>query len=167
MDKLRTISYVVGIVITVSAFSLFLYSFLPHLIDNDQWENLDKKDMSDAELMTEFQSTPAYQAFYERFPDAKEELNNHRHGGELEVGVANFENNIYLKLHLYFNDYDSRVNVNVICDSSNNQEKHADGLFALDFIEQTNCLDLEPTIDTDPLNTHVDERGIVTITPID
>lgn len=168
MGKLRTISYVVGIVIAVSAFSLFLYSFLPHLISNDQWENLDRKDMSDAELMKEFQATPAYQAFYERFPDAKEELNNHNHGGELQVGVANFENNNYLKLHLYFNEYDSRVNVNVNCDSSNSRQgMHADGLFALDFIEQTNCLDLKPSIDPEQTNTLVDENGIITITPRD
>lgn len=148
MSKLKTITYVVGIVIAVSAFSLFLYSFLPHLINNDQWENMESEDMTDEELMVEFQATPAYQAFYERFPDAKEELNNHRHGGELQVGIANFEKNNYLKLHLYFNDYDSRVNVNVNCQSSNNQqEMHADGLFAVDFIKQTNCLNLVPIVD--------------------
>ena len=167
MSKLKTITYVVGIVIAVSAFSLFLYSFLPHLINNDQWENMDREDMTDEELMVEFQATPAYQAFYERYPDAKEELNNHRHGGELQVGIANFEKNNYLKLHLYFNDYDSRVNVNVMCDSSNNQqEMHADGLFAIDFIEQTNCLDLEPIVDRDQPRIIAD-GDVVIINPKD
>lgn len=167
MSKLRTITYVVGIVIAVSAFSLFLYSFLPHLISNDQWENMDRKEMSDVELMKEFQATPAYQAFYERYPDAKEELNNHKHGGELQVGVANFEKNNYLKLHLYFNDYDSRVNVNVMCQSSNNQqEMHADGLFALDFIEQTNCLNLVPIVENKQ-PTIIADGEVVIIQPKD
>ncbi len=167
MSKLRTITYVVGIVIAVSAFSLFLYSFLPHLINNDQWENLDKEDLSDAELMAEFQATPAYQAFYERYPDAKEELNNRRHGGELQVGIANFEKNNYLTLHLYFNDYDNRVNVNVMCDSSNNQqERHAEGLFAIDFIKQTNCLELEPIVDKDQPRIIAD-GDVVIINPKD
>jgi len=144
----------VGISIAISVFVLFLYSFLPHLIQNDQWENIDGMEMSDEELLEEFHATPAYLAFIERFPDAKEELNNHRHGGELQVGIANYEKNNTLRLNLYFNDYDDRINVNVDCQTSNNRDNmHADGLFAIDFIKQTNCLDLEPILTDEPSHT--------------
>lgn len=151
MIPLTKIAYGVGITIAVSVFVLFLYSFLPHLIQNEQWENIDGMGMSDEELLGELQSTPAYIAFLERFPDAKEELNNSRHGGELQVGIANYEKDNYLRLNLYFNSYDDRINVNVSCQSSNNRNNmHADGLFAIEFIKQTNCLDLEPIDSGEP-----------------
>ena len=41
MLTLQKIAYGVGISIAVSVFVLFLYSFLPHLLQNDQWENID------------------------------------------------------------------------------------------------------------------------------
>ena len=154
MLTLQKIAYGVGISIAVSVFVLFLYSFLPHLIQNEQWENIEGMGLSDDELLEEFHATPAYVAFLERYPDAKEELNNHRHGGELQVGIANFEKNNTLRLNLYFNNYDDRINVNVDCQTSNNRENmHADGLFAIDFIQQTNCLDLEPTLTDEPSHT--------------
>ena len=151
MIPLSKIAYCVGITIAVSVFVLFLYSFLPHLIQNEQWENIDGMGMSDEELLEEFHATPAYVAFLERYPDAEEELNNQRSGGELQVGVANYEKNNYLKLNLYFNKYDDRINVNVDCQTSNNRNNlHANGLFAIEFIKQTNCLDLEPIDSGEP-----------------
>ena len=151
MISLTRIAFGVGITIAVSVFVLFLYSFLPHLIQNEQWENIDGMGLSDEELLEEFHATPAYVAFLERYPDAEEELNNHRSGGELQVGVANYEKNNYLKLNLYFNKYDDRINVNVDCQTSNNRDNlHANGLFAIEFIKQTNCLDLEPIDSGEP-----------------
>ncbi len=154
MIPLSKIAYSVGITIAVSVFVLFLYSFLPHLIQNDQWENIDGMGMSDEELLEEFHATPAYVAFLERYPEASEELNNHRSGGELQVGIANYENNNFLKLNLYYNTYDDRINVNVDCQTSNNRDNmHANGLFAIEFIKQTKCLDLEPTLTDEPSHT--------------
>ena len=165
MLTLQKIAYGVGISIAVSVFVLFLYSFLPHLLQNDQWENIDGIGMIDEELLEEFHATPAYVAFLERYPDASEELNNHRHGGELQVGVANYEKNNYLKLNLYYNDYDDRINVNVDCQTSNNRDNlHANGLFAIEFIKQTNCLDLEPSLTDDPSHTVTElPNGVIRI----
>ncbi len=165
MLTLQKIAYGVGISIAVSVFVLFLYSFLPHLLQNDQWENIDGIGMIDEELLEEFHATPAYVAFLERYPDASEELNNHRSGGELQVGVANYEKNNYLKLNLYFNNYDDRINVNVDCQTSNNRDNlHANGLFAIEFIKQTNCLDLESSLTDDPSHTVTElPNGIIRI----
>lgn len=146
MLPLSKIAYGVGITIAVSVFVLFLYSFLPSIIQNEQWKNIDGMNMDDEKLLEEFQATPAYIAFYERFPNATEELNNYRSGGELQIGIANYEKNNYLKLNLYYNNYDDRINVNVDCQTSDNRNNmYADGLFAIEFIKQTNCLNLEST----------------------
>ena len=154
MLTLQKIAYGVGISIAVSVFVLFLYSFLPHLLQNDQWENIDGLQISDEELLEEFHSTPAYIAFLDRFPDASEELNNHRHGGELQVGIANYEKNNFLQLNLYYNDYDDRININVDCQTSHNRDNlHANGLFAIEFIKQTNCLDLESSLSDEESHT--------------
>lgn len=122
-----------------------LYTFLPMMIQNNQWENLDGFNISEEELLKKFQAEPAYLAFYDRFPDASEELNYNRHGGDMQVGAVNFEKNNQLRLHLNYNQYDERINVNVNCDtqSNNSRNMYADGLFAIDFINQTNCLELE------------------------
>ncbi len=164
MFSMQKIAYIVGITIAISVFVLFLYSFLPHIIQNDQWENIDGLKMSDEDLLKEFQATPAYIAFYDRFPDAKEELNNHRHGGELQVGIANLDKGNFLKLNLYYNEYDERINVNVSCETPNNRENmHSDGLFAIDFISQTDCLNLESDGDVDEHTTTVLPNGVIRI----
>lgn len=165
MFSMQKVAYIVGITIAISVFTLFLYSFLPHIIQNDQWERIDGLTMSDEDLLKEFYATPAYVAFYERFPDAKEELNNHRHGGELQVGIANLEKGNFLKLHLYYNDRDERMNVNVSCETPNNRENmHSDGLFAIDFIKQTDCLNLETDSDlVEKHTTTVLPNGLVRI----
>ena len=105
--------------------------------------------MSDEELLKKLKAHPSYAAFYERFPDAKEELRNQRHGGSLQVGVSNFEKNNMLSLNLDFSKHDGQVNASVYCETMNNdynRNLHAEGLFVLDFIENTNCLELESTV---------------------
>jgi len=151
MITLKKITYCVGIGIALSIFVLFLYSFLPHTIQNNAWNNLDTTPLNKEELLKKFQEHPAYAAFYERFPDAKEEINYNKNGnrGELEVGIRNSENGNTLSLHMYYNTYEDRVNVNINCDIQSNERYidrsnlHANGLFTIDFIEQTDCMELE------------------------
>ena len=149
MITLRKITYSVGLGISISMFGLFLYSFLPQLIENNPWVEIGNSFMSDEELLKKLKAHPSYAAFYERFPDAKEELRNHRHGGSLQVGVSNFDKDNMLSLNLVFQRYDGQVNANVYCETmgdERNRNLNAHGLFVLDFIENTNCLELEPTV---------------------
>lgn len=151
MITLRTIAYVVGITIAISAFALFLYSFLPHLIENDQWERLGGADISEEELLKKIQAHDAYIAFYDRFPDAKEDFRYYKHrggSGEMQVGVVNFEKNNSLTLSLNYNDRDEAIYANVRCDTNEEgyRDLRADNLFVIDFINQTNCLERESTI---------------------
>ena len=149
MSILRTIAYFVGLGISISMFGLFLYSFLPTLIANNPWTVIGNMLISDEELLKKLKAHPSYAAFYERFPDAKEELRNPRTSGTLQVGVSNFDKGNTLTLRLDFQKYDGQVNANVSCktmDDERNRNLRAHGLFVLDFIENTNCLELEPTI---------------------
>ena len=129
-------------------FGLFWYTFLPGIIQNNPWAELGGS-LSDEELLKKLKTHPSYTAFYERFPDAKEELQNFRHRGNLEVGVSNFEKNNMLSLKLRFQPYDGQVSASIRCITMNNdydRNLNAEGIFVLDFIENTNCLELEPTI---------------------
>lgn len=155
MITLRTIAYVVGITIAISAFGLFLYSFLPHLIENDQWERIGGENISEEELLKKFQNHNAYIAFYDRFPDAQEDYRHYKYGGgEMQVGVINFEKNNSLTLNLNYNDRDESIYANIRCDTNEdrNRDLRADNLFVMEFIEKTNCLEIESTITNTSLN---------------
>ncbi len=151
MVKLQKIAYGVGISIAVSVFVLFLYSFLPYVIQNNAWDKFDDIDLSQEEMLKKFQDHPAYAAFYERFHDAKEELNYNpkESRATMEVGIRNSENGHAVLLHMYYNEYEERVTANINCELQNvelNSDRlplHANGLFVLDFIEQTECLEFE------------------------
>ena len=155
MERLSKFAIYLGIGIGVTFFILFLIAALPSIIESsvDQWERLDKNDNSEEELRIKFQEHPAYTAMYERFPDAKEEITYHGRGnGNMRVGVMNFENNHQLILDLHYNSYENKVNANAHCNTNFDRHRmNADGLFAEDFILNTNCLDAE--IDKDSIET--------------
>ena len=145
MERLQRIAYYVGIGVVISIFALFLVSALPDIIENSarQWGMLGDAGKSEEALLAMFQKHPAYAAMYERFPDAVEEFVSHENGvGSIEVGAMNFESGSQLKLHLFYHVSSDRVNVNVICmNGALDGPTHIDGLFAEDFIRNTDCLD--------------------------
>ena len=154
MEKLPRFTIYLGIAIGVIVFGMFLYSVLPHMIQNSShdWERtVGGFEESDEKLMDMFTSHPAYLAFYETYPDAKEEFQNRNRGnGNLNVGVMNFETGDQIILDMYYDKWDDRVNVNVRCnimgeEDRRNDNLRADGLFAEDFIRNIDCLNqIEP-----------------------
>lgn len=121
-----------------------------------------------------FKSDPAYLAFYEKYPNAFENFENHRHGGQLTLITGSYgsQQNM-LHFHMYYDSYDERVNLDINCETyyDNRNNLNAHGSFVVKFIEETECLDLKPSeIDEDQdfkPNSHVDERGVITVRPID
>lgn len=157
MEKLSKFAIYLGIGIGITFFVLFMIAALPGIIQNSiqQWEQLDNQSKSEVELKSKFQKHAAYQAMYERFPDAKEEITYHGGGnGNMRVGVMNFETNKQLILDMYYNMYEDRVTANVNCIGNNSEGINTDTLFAEDFIKNTNCLDV-----TDP---NVGSQGMMT-----
>ena len=164
MEKLSKFAIYLGIGIGVTFFSLFLYTALPGIIENsaNQWERLDRSNNSEEELRKKFKKHPAYNAIHERFSEVREELNYHGGGsGNMRVGVMNFENGNQLILNMYYNDYDDRVEAHVNCEIPNSRGMSADGLFAVDFIKNTNCLEVESEI-TDTVAEY-NPDGVVTL----
>ena len=149
MITIKTFTYFIGITIVISTFCLFLYSFLPHLIENDQWERLKGFDMSEEELLKKFQEHEAYIAFYERFPNAQENFRYYNdRGGDIQVGEVNFEKNNTLTMRLNYNEHEDYIDVNVQCDTNEvgYSDFRVDNLFAVDYIKETNCLEIESII---------------------
>ncbi len=101
---------------------------------------------SKEELMAKFTVHPTYIAFYETYPDAKEEFEKHSRGnGNLNVGIMDFETGDQILLDMYYDTWDDRMNVNVRCNMVNDEGRHednlrAEGLFAEDFIRNVDCL---------------------------
>lgn len=155
MVTLKKIAYCIGIGISLSIFVLFLYSALPNMIQNSNWDEFDAIPMNNEGMLETFKEHPAYAAFYERFPDAKEELSyatNSNHS-ELEVGIRNFETGVELVLSMNYNKYNDDVNVHINCNVGNPLELginssslRANGLFVVDFIEYTECLELKTNL---------------------
>lgn len=146
-------------------FFLFLYAALPSIIENsaNQWERLDRSNNSEDELRAKFMEHPAYKAMHERFSDAREEMSYHGGGnGNMRVGVMNIENGNQLILDMYYNNYEDKVGANVHCNVNSPKSMNADGLFAVDFIKNTDCLEIESEI-TDTLVDDYPSEDIMTL----
>lgn len=149
MERLPRFTIYLGISIGVIIFGMFLYSVLPHMIQNsaNDWERaIGNISDSEEKLMAKFTAHPAYIAFYETYPNAKEEFENRSRGnGNLNVGIMDFDTGNQILLDMYYDTWDDRINVNVRCMIVNDEGRHddnlrADGLFAEDFIRNVDCL---------------------------
>jgi len=166
MEKLSKFAIYLGIGMGVTFFVLFLIAALPGIMQNSiqQWEQLDNQSKSEEELKAKFQKHPAYQAMYERFPDAKEEITYHGGGnGNMRVGVMNFETKNQLILDMYYNQYDHRVNANINCVTNNsNLNQGVDSLFVIDYIKNTNCLEIVTASSVDSQGTMTPRSPVIT-----
>ena len=137
MEIAKNIAYGTGITISISMFILFLISFVPHLGDERNLGSLDHE-----EALALLQADPAYVAMYERFPEAVERFtHSERNNGEMEVGVRNPDTAMSLVLRMY--TYAAGIShITVTCeDGAGGHEESVDGLFAVEFIKITDCLE--------------------------
>ena len=137
MEILKNIAYSTGIVIAVSMFILFLVSFIPNL--GNEW---DRNNLDREEALVLLQTQPAYVAMYERFPESVERFTHSEHNnGEMEVGVRNPDTAMSLVLRMYTYG-DGISHMTVACENrTTDHEEFVDGLFAVEFIKTTDCLE--------------------------
>lgn len=151
MERLARFALYLAIGIGITVFGLFLFSILPHIIENSwrDWERLDEGDASSDEIYAKMTAHPAYLAMYEVYPDAKEEFTYiDKWDSRIQVGVMNFETQNKLVLNLDYSEYKSKTDAYVHCDTSEDRPRmSADGLFAEDFIRNTDCLEAAGTAD--------------------
>ena len=151
MERLPRFALYLAIGIGMTVFALFLFSILPFIIENswDEWKRLDKRDMSRDEIYSIMTTHPAYLAMYEMYPDAKEEfVYRDRGDASLQAGVMSFETQNQLILDLDYSTYQDRTRAYVYCNvDEDHRTMSADGIFAEDFIRNTDCLEAAGTAD--------------------
>ncbi len=140
MVMLKSIAYITGITIAIMIFGLILFSFISGMVEQTEYI-----EMTEEEFMERVAEHPAYAAMYERFPDAVEEVNLGKRGGEVSVGHINMDtgNSLVLKMSYYASNshLDGQIRCNVQNPDYHVQDMYQDLLFAASFIKSTTCLD--------------------------
>ncbi len=150
MEKLPKLAIYLAIGIGVTIFVLFMYTILPHIIENSSrdWERAMGNSMTEDDFKALFYAEPAYQIFKEKYPDAIESYENRRNGeGRLNLVMYNYTNFNEIRLDINYNRYDESVNVRVNCQvqiPGNERQMHRDAQDsgAADFIEKMDCLNI-------------------------
>ena len=149
MEKLPKFAIYLAIGIGVTIFALFLYTILPHIIENSSrdWDRALGNTLSEEELKEMFYADPSFAAFKEKYPDATESFESWNKGeGRMELIMYNYTNFNEIRLNIDYDNYRSKVNVNVNCqitNPGNDRDIHrgVQGSGVVDFIEKIDCLD--------------------------
>ncbi len=174
MERLPKFAIYLAIGIGVIIFSLFLYSILPHIIENSSrdWDRALGSGMNNEDLKAMFYAEPAYLIFKEKYPDAIESYEERRNGeGRLNLEMYNYTNFNQIQLDIDYNRHNGNVDVRVNCEiqipgSDRDMRRDARGDGAADFIEKMDCLNITlPPSDVKPTNysDYSDIPQIVTI----
>ncbi|MDH3277178.1 MAG: hypothetical protein OEL77_02975 [Nitrosopumilus sp.] len=180
MEKLPKFAIYLAIGIGITIFALILYSILPHIIENSarDWDRALGNNLTEEELKAMFYADPSYTAFKEKYPDATESFESWNRGeGRLQMVMYNYTNFNEIRLDIDYDNYRSKVNVNVNCQITNpfsDRDVHrgVQGSGAVDFIEKVNCLDSSgiisypQTTDCGP-GTQDSGDGVCTVIPRD
>lgn len=158
MEKLPKFAIYLAIGIGVTIFVLFLYSILPHIIENSSrdWDRALGNSMTEEDLKALFYAEPAYLIFKEKYPDAIESYDERRNGeGRLNLVMYNYTNFNEIRLDIDYNRYSENVDVRVNCQvqiPGNDRQMHRDaqGDGAADFIEKMDCLNIGLPSDVTP-----------------
>lgn len=150
MEKLPKFAIYLAIGIGVTIFALFLYSILPHIIENSSrdWERAMGNSMTDDDLKALFYAEPAYSVFKEKYPEAIESFESWNKGeGRLNLVMYNYTNFNEVRLDIDYNRHRENVNVNAHCEvqiPGNDREmrRNAQGDGAVNFIEKMDCLNI-------------------------
>ena len=149
MELLPKVGIYIGIFIGLAFFTIFIIAIFPNMVDSVErdWKKI-TPTLSHDEILEKLKSQPAYAAFYDRFPDAKEQYEpNRNRNGELTVSIGNFEKYNVLRLELRYDIRDDFIRLDVRCDTQNEtfDNLKTRGPLVVDFIQETNCLDINPT----------------------
>ena len=158
MDKLPKFAIYLAIGIGVTIFALFLYTILPHIIENSSrdWERAMGNSMTEDDLKALFYAEPAYSAFKEKYPEAIESFESRNNGqGRLNLVMYNYTNFNEIRLDIDYNRHRENVDVRVNCQFNipgNDRQMHRDaqGGGAVDFIEKIDCLNISVPSDITP-----------------
>ncbi len=173
MDKLPKLAIYLAIGIGVTIFVLFLYSILPHIIENSSrdWDRAMGNSMTEEDLKALFYAEPAYSVFKEKYPEAIESFESWNKGeGRLNLVMYNYTNFNEIRLNIDYNRHRENVNVGITCEvqipgNDRQMRRNAEGDGAVDFIEKMDCLNISLPSGITPTdyNDYSIRSGITTI----
>ena len=148
MELLPKIGIYIGIFIGITCFTLFVLAVFPHVVENSarDWERI-SPSLTQEEMLEKLRAQESYKAFYEKYPDAKEIYEPRRNSGDLSVSIGNFEKYNVLRLEISYDIDDDFIREWIRCETQNEtlRDLTAQGPIVIDFIKESNCLDIEPS----------------------
>ncbi len=151
MERLPKITIYLAIGIGLTIFSLFLFSILPHIIENSSrdWERALGNIMTEEDLKALFYAESAYTVFKEKYPNATESFKSRGQGeGRLYLIMYNYTNLNEIRLEIHYDSYRQNVSTDISCQISipgneRDMRRTVDGDGAVDFIEKVDCLNFK------------------------
>jgi len=146
MDMWQKFIYILGVGMAVTIFVLFLHSYLPHMIENNDWERIQKTMITVDFMKKELESHSAYKAFQERYPNATIEFNKsgNNGGADYQLAMGNFTSNNSLILNMNYRVHDGRINVDISCDKfdTNLRGTSIHGALVTQYIKENTCMEI-------------------------
>ena len=107
--NLKTISFIVGISVTILFSSILFIQSLPYTLDIlssfEENEIIPIQRLSEEDQLQKFRDSQYYEVFYEKYPNASEIHEYYLdYGGFMKLGVADFEAERSLILQLHYGD---------------------------------------------------------------
>ena len=151
MERLPKFAIYLAIGIGVTIFALFLFSILPHIIENSErdWKRIIGGGFTEEELKVMFYAHPAYTVFKEKYPDASESFETWNRGeGRLNLVMYNYENLNEIRLDISYDSHRENIRVNVSCQvhipgTDRDMHRGMEGDGVADFIDKVNCLEIK------------------------
>jgi len=162
MNNLQKFTWYLGLGMGITVFALFLHSYLPHMINNYDWEQVEKTLISTDYMKNQLESHSSFKAFKERYPDATIEFAKGKRGVSYELAIGNFTSNTSLILTMDYQGYEGKTRVDVSCKLFDNSIRgtNISGALATQYIKENTCMEFGvtgPVIKTGNLKIYSDE----------
>ncbi len=146
MNNLQKFTWYLGLVMGITVFVLFLHSYLPHMINNNDWEQVERTLITPAFMKNQLESHSSFKAFKERYPNGAIEFTK-SNGASYELAIGNFTSNNVLILNLQYQAYQQKINVDVSCNKidSDIRGTNVRGALVTQYIKENTCMEIGVT----------------------
>jgi len=143
MNRWQKFAYCYTVGMTLIIFMLFLHSYLPHIIMNNDWERAQQTMITSDFMKQELQSHTSFKAFIERYPNATLEFTRGNSGSTYQIAIGNFTSNTSLLLDLNYSGHNGKIKISVSCDKFDKSMKgdRLYGVLVTQYIKENTCME--------------------------
>lgn len=147
MNNLQKFTWYLGLGMGITVFVLFLHSYLPHMINNNDWEQVEKTLITPVFMKNQLESHSSFKAFKERYPDAAIEFTKGNRGVSYQLAIGNFTTNNSLILNLNYQGYDGKLHVDISCEKidADIRGTNVRGALVTQYIKENTCMEIGVT----------------------